>query len=257
MSNSKRLATNLTPINLKEWCGDKTPSSTTTLLLTTHRHEASGSPDRRTYGDRHLLPREDESYPCAEPVRVLSVAIATVGDPEIARLSSRVLTLSALLCVCDLVTFIYSAILDHNYGFAALAALMLRLLLPVCGLRVYGKGQPDDNVLLGIQLHLLHRARRGGGHPHRVDLAGFKNSILYPLIGNCIVSCMLYLSFIWGKDLHSKAYWDQGTYGPEDDEEYDQSGTACSLANARPTLRKCRRPLCWGSQSCEKTTMPP
>jgi hypothetical protein len=174
-----------------------------------------------------LLPREDESYPCAEPVRVLSVAIATVGDPEIARLSSRVLTLSALLCVCDLVTFIYSAILDHNYGFAALAALMLGLLLPVCGFT--GVRQRDSQMIMCFWVFsfifcIVHVVAVG------ILIVwisqGFKNSILYPLIGNCIVSCMLYLSFIWGKDLHSKAYWDQGTYGPEDDEEYDQSITS-------------------------------
>lgn len=181
-------------------------------------------PPQQTDADQEsscLLPREDQSYPCAEPVRVLSVAVATVGDPEIARLSSRVLTLSAILCVCDLVTFIYSAILDHNYGFAALAALMLGLLLPICGFT--GVRQRDGQMILCFWVFsfvfcIIHVVAVGILIIWMTQ--GFKNSILYPLIGNCVVSLMLYLSFLWGKDLHSKAYWDQMT---EEEDEFDQS----------------------------------
>jgi hypothetical protein len=183
-----------------------------------------------------LLPRDDESYPCAEPVRVLSVAIATVTDPEIARLSSRVLTLSALLCVCDLVTFIYSAILDHNYGFAALAALMLGLLLPVCGFT--GVRQRDGQMLMCFWVFsfvfcVVHAVAVGILIVWITQ--GYKASILYPLIGNCIVSCMLYLSFIWGKDLHSKAYWDdiRDEYDEEDQSIVSILGGGHREANAQ------------------------
>lgn len=137
------------------------------------------------------------------------------ADPEVARLTGRILVLTGVLIVVDFCTFLFSATFDTGFGVSTFGGLLASLLLPLCG--YHGVRSSDRSLICcfwswALVFFMFHLFTLVFLLVWLLDV--FKWWLVVSVLGNLTGSVLLWLSFNWGKELHEKPYWDPVT-GPD------------------------------------------
>lgn len=152
--------------------------------------------------------------PEAKPVK-LTLGQRFDADPEVARLTTRIMLLTGVLIVVDFATFAFSATFDTGFGVSTFGGLLASLLLPLCG---YHGVRTSDRPLIccfwswALVFFMFHLFTLVLLLVWLFNV--FKWWLVGSVLGNLMGSVLLWLSFNWGKELHEKPYWDPLT-GPE------------------------------------------